>query len=107
MPILSIWIAALRSIRAAYALDQRAQTWNNEDRRCTMLRTMFATSDTRVATLLRVMLGIVMFAHGAQSMFGWFGGPGLGTSIAIGTEMMGLPAIISILMSVALVFGGL
>jgi putative oxidoreductase len=26
--------------------------------------------------LLRVVLGATMFAHGAQKLFGWFGGPG-------------------------------
>jgi putative oxidoreductase len=31
--------------------------------------------------LLRVVLGLVVAAHGAQKLFGWFGGPGLaGTS---------------------------
>ena len=27
--------------------------------------------------LVRVVLGAIMAAHGAQKLFGWFGGPGL------------------------------
>ena len=27
--------------------------------------------------LLRVVVGGTMFSHGAQKLFGWFGGPGL------------------------------
>jgi len=27
--------------------------------------------------LVRVVIGTTMFAHGAQKLFGWFGGPGL------------------------------
>jgi putative oxidoreductase len=28
--------------------------------------------------VLRVVLGLTLAAHGAQKLFGWFGGPGLG-----------------------------
>jgi putative oxidoreductase len=40
-------------------------------------------------TVLRVALGATFFAHGAQKMFGWFGGPGL-ENMAKGLDSMGV-----------------
>jgi putative oxidoreductase len=40
-------------------------------------------------TLLRITVGATFFAHGAQKLFGWFGGPGL-EGTAQGFESMGL-----------------
>jgi len=39
--------------------------------------------------LVRVVLGAIMAAHGAQKLFGWFGGPGL-SGTGSGLESMGL-----------------
>lgn len=38
--------------------------------------------------IIRLVLGLVMAAHGAQKLFGWFGGPGL-SGAAAGFEAMG------------------
>ena len=47
----------------------------------------FKTDESTALVIIRVVLGVVMFAHGAQKLFGWFGGEGFtGT-----TEKMGLP----------------
>jgi putative oxidoreductase len=40
-------------------------------------------------TLLRAAVGGVFFAHGAQKLFGWFGGPGL-EGMSKGLDQMGL-----------------
>ena len=39
----------------------------------------------------RVILAVVVFAHGAQKLFGWFGGYGFEGSIGYFTESVGLP----------------
>lgn len=44
-----------------------------------------------VAFILRLTVSVVMFAHGAQKMFGWFGGRGWDASIAGMEKTAGLP----------------
>ncbi|NML21119.1 DoxX family protein [Pseudoflavitalea sp. G-6-1-2] len=43
-------------------------------------------------TILRVMLGVVMLAHGVQKTFGWFGGFGWEGSMGYFTGHVGMPA---------------
>ena len=61
-----------------------------------------ATAAVDIALLaLRVTLGLVFMMHGAQKLFGAFGGPGLGGV----TKMMG--PVLGVLVSVGEFFGGL
>ncbi|HVP38522.1 MAG TPA: DoxX family protein [Candidatus Saccharimonadales bacterium] len=46
---------------------------------------------TVAALLLRLALGSVFFAHGAQKLLGWFGGYGLSSTIHGFTQGMGVP----------------
>jgi putative oxidoreductase len=48
-------------------------------------------------TLQRVVLGLVIFAHGAPKLLGWHGGYGLATSMAFLTNTLHLPAPIAFL----------
>lgn len=41
--------------------------------------------------VLRVVLGMILMAHGSQKLFGWFGGPGFGQSVANLAGGLGLP----------------
>lgn len=72
-----------------------------------MLRRIFATNDDRVALLLRLVLGVVMFPHGAQKMLGWFGGYGFSGSMGFFTQQLHIPAFFGFLAIVAEFFGSL
>src|SRR5438093_11809185 len=41
-----------------------------------MLRKLLVTDANTATVILRSVLGVVFFAHGAQKMLGWFGGYG-------------------------------
>lgn len=71
-----------------------------------MLKSLLSTSDDKIALLLRLTLGIVMFPHGAQKVLGWFGGYGFGATMGFFTHM-GIPAIFAFLAILAEFAGSL
>ncbi len=71
-----------------------------------MLKTLIRTKDDYGLTILRLVLGIVFFAHGAQKMLGWFGGYGFSGTMAYFTHA-GIPAPLAFLAIAAELFGGL
>ncbi|MGH9158537.1 MAG: DoxX family protein [Vicinamibacteraceae bacterium] len=71
-----------------------------------MWQALIRTNNDPSLTVLRVTLGAVMFAHGAQSVLGWFGGPGLRGAIASFGEL-GVPAAVAVLVVSAELFGSL
>jgi len=72
-----------------------------------MIRTICTTDDSIATTILRLVLGVVFFAHGAQKMLGWFGGFGFSATMAMFTGMMHMPAPLAFLAIAAEFFGGL
>ena len=72
-----------------------------------MLRRLLATEDSRATATLRLVLGVVFFAHGAQKMLGWFGGPGFSGSMGMFTGYLHIPAPLAFLAIAAEFFGGL
>src|SRR5437867_9932466 len=72
-----------------------------------MIRTICATDDSTATTILRLVLGVVFFAHGAQKMLGWFGGFGFAATMVMFTGMMHIPAPLAFLAIAAEFFGGL
>ncbi|MGH8003487.1 MAG: DoxX family protein [Limisphaerales bacterium] len=57
-------------------------------------------------TVLRIGVGVVFFAYGAQKMWGWFGGPGLSDWLNF-ADAMGFPKPLAVLAALAEFFGGL
>ncbi|RYZ33108.1 MAG: DoxX family protein, partial [Sphingobacteriales bacterium] len=53
---------------------------------------LYSTNSANWSALIaRLVLGIVVFAHGAQKLFGWFGGYGFEGTMAYMTGQAGLP----------------
>ena len=71
-----------------------------------MFRKLLSTTNDPILTLLRLALGIVMFAHGAQKALGWFGGYGFSGTMGFFTHM-GIPAPFAFLAICAEFLGGL
>jgi putative oxidoreductase len=72
-----------------------------------MFQRIANTSNDFAITILRLVLGCVFFAHGAQKMLGWFGGYGFGGTMGFFTHQMGIPAPFAFLAICAEFFGGL
>ena len=62
-----------------------------------MIASLTATHAAWVLGVARIVLGIIFFAHGAQNMFGWYGGPGLASSMRTFTEHLHLPSTLAFL----------
>lgn len=51
--------------------------------------------------VVRSVLGIVVFAHGAQKLLGWFGGYGFDGTVGFFTQTIGLPYFVAVLIILA------
>jgi putative oxidoreductase len=71
-----------------------------------MLKRLMGTSNDVSFTILRFILGVVFFAHGAQKMLGWFGGYGFHGTMGFLTHI-GLPAPVAFLVICTEFFAGL
>ena len=72
-----------------------------------MLFDLLSTNPDWIQTAVRLILGIVFFAHGAQKLLGWFGGPGLKGTLRTMHEFIGLPVPLAFAAVVTEFFGGL
>src|SRR5271167_646421 len=71
-----------------------------------MFRKLFSTPNDLTLTIVRLILGVTFFAHGAQKMLGWFGGYGFQGTMGFFTHM-GMPAVVAFLVICTEFFGGL
>jgi putative oxidoreductase len=76
-------------------------------RRDSMFRKLLATSDDWTLTLLRLVMGVTFFMHGAQKMLGWFGGYGFSGTMGFFTNVMHIPAPFAVLAILAEFLGGI
>ena len=72
-----------------------------------MFHKIVSTSNDFTLTVVRLVLGVTFFAHGAQKMLGWFGGYGFHGTMGFFTQQMGIPAPLAFLAICAEFFGGL
>lgn len=70
------------------------------------MKRLMGTSDDVTLTMLRLVLGVVFFAHGAQKLLGWFGGYGFHGTVGF-FEHLGMPAPVAFLIICTEFFGGL
>lgn len=71
--------------------------------------TRFLRTDASNTSLFvqRILLGLVLFPHGAQKLLGWFGGYGFQGTMGFFTGTMGLPGILALLVILGEFFGSL
>jgi putative oxidoreductase len=72
-----------------------------------MFRRLVQTPDYHSLTLLRLGLGAIFFAHGAQKMLGLFGGYGYAATMNMFTQQLGIPEALALLAMLAEFLGGI
>ncbi|MGA8222466.1 MAG: DoxX family protein [Candidatus Acidiferrales bacterium] len=71
------------------------------------MKKLLATPNDAVLTFMRLVLGVVFFAHGAQKTLGWFGGFGFSGTMGFFTSMLHIPAPFAALAIAAEFFGSI
>jgi putative oxidoreductase len=71
------------------------------------MKKLMATTNDTILTMVRLILGLVFFAHGAQKVLGWWGGFGYSGTMHAFTQMMHIPAPLAFLAIMAEFLGGL
>jgi putative oxidoreductase len=70
-----------------------------------MKHMIFKTGNDWTGLITRLTIGLVMFPHGAQKVFGWFDGPGFSKEMGFFTETLHLPWLIALLVIIIEFFG--
>jgi putative oxidoreductase len=70
-----------------------------------MLNQLLQPNGDWAGLILRLVLALVIFPHGAQKVFGWFGGYGYAGTMQFFTKQVGLPAPVAFL-AIAAEFAG-
>src|SRR5207249_5258723 len=68
---------------------------------------LFTTSASWSLLIVRLFLGVIFLPHGAQKVFGWFGGPGLKNTLNFFQNALGVAPALAVLAAFSECFGGL
>ena len=71
------------------------------------LERILSTTSTNRNLVLRLVLALVVFPHGAQKLFGWFGGYGLTGTMGYFTDTVRVPYVLGFLVVLAESVGAL
>ncbi|NIO15561.1 MAG: DoxX family membrane protein [Deltaproteobacteria bacterium] len=71
------------------------------------MKWLIKTENDLAALFLRILLGVVMFPHGAQKALGWYGGGGFSGTMGFFTTKMGIPYVLALLVIAAEFLGSL
>jgi putative oxidoreductase len=75
--------------------------------RPSVFRTLMATNQSIATAMLRLVLGLLFFAHSVQNMLSWFGSYGFSASMNLRTGTLFGPTEITVIAVAAEFFGGL
>jgi putative oxidoreductase len=64
------------------------------------------TGTSNIALLMRILTGIIFFAHGAQKVLGWYGGKGLAVTVEMFQSNLGIPPFLAYAVSFTEFLGG-
>jgi len=71
------------------------------------MKKIFQTNESNASTIIRIVLRLILFPHGAQKMLGWFGGYGFNGTMGFLTGTAGLPWIMAFLVIAIEFFGSI
>jgi putative oxidoreductase len=72
-----------------------------------MIQFLFFSDNSNVGLILRLTLGIIMLPHGAQKMFGLYGGYGFRLTMDYFTRELNLPSVLAGLIILIELFGSI
>jgi putative oxidoreductase len=78
-------------------MGEGRQKASTEEEGVAMIRRFFKTEDNLSETILRLLLGLVIFPHGAQKLLGWFGGGGFTASMRWFESNYHIPTVFALL----------
>ena len=71
-----------------------------------LLLNLVRTNGDWVVAIARLVLGVIMFAHGAQKLLGWYGGPGFANTVQTLRTYVKLPKPVAVLVIFTEFFAG-